>query len=108
MEQCQETYNFRQGEVKVAERRDEFLEGEFTTMANPKDSYCLNDLRNSEAKLIFHLEKPKRIISKWAATFLGAMWKKITVDSAELVKEMVDRMVKGLQKLKKSGTPLPS
>lgn len=92
-----------------------FLESKFTTTANPKDGYCLNVPRDPRAKLvlrflnpIFHPQKPKRIISKWAATFFGAMWKKIIVDSAELVQDMVDRMVKNIRKVKKARTPLLS
>ena len=113
--QWQETYGLRTGAVKVAVRRDELLEGEFSGAANPKDGYSLEDLRDPEARLvvgflnpIFHPEKPKRIISKMAATFLGAMRMKITVDWATLVHEQIGRMVKGLRKVKKAGTPLPT
>ena len=109
------TYGFRAGAVKVAERRDEFLAVEFTKLANPKDGYTIDNLCDPEAQLvigflnpIFHPEKPKRVVSKWAATFLGAMRKRITVDWAELMRDMTDRMVKDLRKVKKAGTPLPS
>lgn len=73
--------------MKVAKQRDEFVKTEFSTPADLKDDYNLNDIQDPEAWLvigflnpIFHLLKPKRIISKWVATFLQAMRKRITVD----------------------------
>lgn len=87
MQEWKATDNFRDGAVKVAERRDKFVEEEFSTLANPKDNYNPNDIRNLEALMIIgflnpiiHPEKPKHIISKWAATFLGATRRKITMD----------------------------
>lgn len=41
-----ETYNFREGEVKTAERVDEFLKGEFVWTADPKDGYVIDNLRS--------------------------------------------------------------
>lgn len=110
-----DTYKFRTGFLKVAERNEDYLECEFIVLADPKDGYSLIDLRDPEARLvigflnpIFHPEKPKRVISKWAATFLGELRKEVTVDRAALMNEQIDRFVKGLWKAKKAGTPLPA
>ncbi|KAL8930887.1 MAG: hypothetical protein Q9211_007204, partial [Gyalolechia sp. 1 TL-2023] len=108
------TYNFRRGEVKVAERSDELMEGEFMRGADPKDGYTITDLKDAEARLvlgflnpIFYPEKPRRIVTKWACTFLEAMRGKITVDWATLMNELVCRLIRNLPKAKKAGTPLP-
>lgn len=115
VEEWRATYDFREGEVTVAERRDELLAGEFVRTANPKEGYSVDDLKDPEARMvigflnpIFHPEKPRRLVSKWAATFLGAFRGKFRVDWAALMNEMVDRKVRDLRKSKKSGTPLPS
>ena len=78
-----------------------------------KEGYSLKDLRDPDARLvigflnpIFHLEKFKPIVSKWASTFLGAMRGKCTVGWAELMTELVQRLVTELQK-GKIGSPLP-
>ena len=77
------TYSFREGEVKVVERNDDFLKEEFLRTADLKDGYVFGDLKDLDAKLviaflnpIFHPEKPKRIVAKLASLFLGAMRRK--------------------------------
>jgi len=113
VKEWKETYGFRRGVVKVVERRDDLLAEEFIRAADPKEGFAVEDLRDPEARLvlgflnpIFHPEKPKRIVAKWAATFLGAMRKSITVDWATLTAELVDRKVKDLRRVKKAGSPL--
>ena len=73
--------------MKVAERNDDFLKGEFLRTANPKDGYVLANLKDPDARLviaflnpIFHPEKPKRVVAKLASLFLGAMRGKHRVD----------------------------
>ena len=107
-------YGFKDGDIKVVERNDAWLEGEFLRGPDPKDGYGLKDLFDPEARMvigflnpIFHPQKPKRVVIKWAGIFLGAMRKKITVDWATLMKVLVDGMVKDIRRGKKSGTPLP-
>ena len=75
---------------------DEWMDGEFMRSPDPKDGYSLRDLKDPEARIvlgflnpIFHLEKPKRIIHKWASIFLSAMRGKCTVGWAELMTEFV-------------------
>jgi hypothetical protein len=106
-------YRFRDGEVKTAERVDEYLKGEFLRTADPKDGYNLNNLTDPDARLvmvflnpIFHPEKLKRVVAKLASLFLGAMRGKIRVDWASLMEEQVDRMVKNLKKVRKTATPV--
>lgn len=108
-----DTYNFRNGDVKVAERNDDVLKGEFLRNANPKEGYVFSDLRRPEARLvigflnpIFHPEKPKRVVAKLASLFLGSMRGDFSVDWASFMEEQVDRMVKNLPKAKKTATPL--
>lgn len=74
-----EVHGFRKGSMKVAESINEFLEGEFWNPGDPKDRYLVKDLKNPEAIMvvgflnpIFHLEKPKRVVSLWASTILGS------------------------------------
>ena len=52
------------------------MEGEFLGSPDPKEGHSLKDLRDPDAHLvigflnpIFHPEKPKRIVIKWASTF---------------------------------------
>jgi hypothetical protein len=107
------TYGFREGDVRIAERNDELLKGEFLRMADPKDGYVLANLKDPDARLvmgflnpIFHPEKPKRVVAKLASLFLGAMRGKHQVDWAALMKEQVDRMVINLPKGRKTATPV--
>ena len=107
------TYGFREGDVKVAERNDDFLKEEFVRDANPKDGYVLGDLRDPDARLvmaflnpIFHPEKPKRVVAKLASLFLGAMRGKHTVDWAVLMQDQVLKMVKNLPKVRKTPSAL--
>ena len=92
----QTTYDFSKGDVKVAERMDEWTAGEFLRSPDPKDDYNLRDLTDPEARIvigflnpIFHPEKPKRLTHKWASVFLRAMRGKCTVGWAELMTELV-------------------
>ena len=108
-----ETYQFREGTVRIAERNDEFLKGEFLRVADPKDGYVLADLKNPDARLvmgflnpIFHPEKPKRVVAKLASLCLGAMRGKHQVNWAALMREQVDRMVTNLSKGRKTATPV--
>lgn len=110
-----QTYNFRKGAVRTLERNDELLVGEFSRSADPKDGFNTSALTDPHARLvidflnpIFHPEKPKRVVAKWACTFLGAMRGKIRVDWGTLMWDLADRLVKNLRKAKKSGTPLPA
>ena len=65
-----DAFQFKKGRVAVAERVEEFLEGEFKYAADPKDGYSVRDLRDPDARLvigflnpIFHPDKPKRVVS---------------------------------------------
>ena len=65
---------------------DKWTDGKFLRSLDPKDGYNLRDLKDPEARIvlgflnpIFHLEKPKRIVHKWASIFLGAMRKKYMI-----------------------------
>ena len=67
----QTIYDFNEGDVKVAERMDEWTAREFLRRPNPKDGYNLRDLTDPEARIvigflnpIFHPEKPKKIVHK--------------------------------------------
>ena len=108
-----ETYNFREGDVKVVERNDDFLKGEFIRTANPKDGYSVADLKDPDARLviaflnpIFHPEKPRRVVAKLASLFIGAMRGKHLVDWAALMADQVDRMVRNLPKTRRTATPV--
>ena len=107
-------YDFTPGDRKVVERNDDWTDGEFLRSRDPKDGYNLRDLRDPEARLvigflnpIFHPEKPKRIVMKWASTVLGAMREKCKVAWNELMAELVQRLVTELRKEKKAGSLLP-
>ena len=72
-------------------------------------------MKDPEARIVigflnpnFHPEKPKRIVSKWASTFLGAMRGKCTVGWAELITKLVQRLIVEVRKGKKTGSPLPN
>ena len=93
--------------MKVAERNDDFLKGEFFQIADLKDGYVFGDLKDPDARLviaflnpIFYPEKPKRVVAKLASLFLGAMKGKHRVDWAALMEDQVDRMVKNLPKVR--------
>jgi hypothetical protein len=106
-------YDFREGEVKMVERIDEYLKGKFLRTADPKDGYVIDSLKDPDARLvmaflnpIFHPQKPKRVVAKMASLFLGAMRGKIKVDWASLMEEQVDRMVRNLAKGLKMTIPV--
>ena len=109
-----ETYEFSRGEMKAADRIEEYLSGEFKTTADPKDGYVLRDLKDPDARRvigflnpILHPEKPKRIIRALAATILGSYRGKVTVDWAHLIDDTIDKLVKNVRSSKtKSGSPL--
>ena len=110
----QTTYDFSEGDVKVVERMDEWTDGEFQRSLDPKDGYSLRDLKDPEARIVIgflnpivHPEKPKRIVHKWASIFFDAMRGKCTVGWAELMTELVQRLVAEVRKGKKTGSPLP-
>ena len=91
--------------MKVAERNDNFLKGEFLRTADPKDGYVLANLKDPDARLviaflnpIFHPEKSKRVVAKLASLFLGVMRGKHRVDWAALIEDQVDWMVKNLSR----------
>ena len=80
MDRCTMERNLQlpEGEVKVAERNDDFLKGKFLRTVDPKDRYVFGDLKDPDARLviaflnpIFHPEKPKRVVAKLASLFLG-------------------------------------
>lgn len=63
--------------MRIMEQVDEYLEGEFRNAAHPKDEYTIWDLRDPEVRRvivflnpIFDLDKPKRVVSLWASTFI--------------------------------------
>lgn len=51
-------YKFREGQVKIAERRDKFLELKLSTVVNPKDGHYLRDNKDLEARLVIGFLKP--------------------------------------------------
>ena len=95
----------------VVERVDEWTTGEFLRSPDPKNGYSLRYLKDPDARIvigflnpIFHPEKPKRILNKWTSTFLGAMRRKCTVGWAELMTELVQRLIAKVRKGKKTGS----
>lgn len=74
-----EVYRFWKRGVKRSERNNHFLEREFRNPAHRKDGYTIRNLWDSELRRvigflnpIFYPEKPNRVVSLWASTFIGS------------------------------------
>lgn len=91
-----------------------FLEGEFWSAADSKDDYLVRDLKDPKIRMvvwffnpIFHPGKSKRLVFLWASTFSGCFRKKLEVDWAYLMTNLVKHLVRTTRNVKsKSGTPL--
>lgn len=109
-----DVYGFWRGGVKAPKQVNEFLEGEFRNLADPKDGYSVRDVNDLEARmvigflnLIFHPEKPKKVVSLWTSTFIGSFRDMIVVDWTHLLANLVKQFVKTAQNTKsKAETPL--
>lgn len=80
---------------------------------DPKDSYLVRGLKDPEIRMVigflnsvFHPDKPKRLVSLWASTFIGSFYEKLVVDWAYLLVDLVKHLVETVQKSKsKAKTP---
>lgn len=78
------------------ERVEEILEDEFQNPADPKVGNNVKDLKEPDLRMVvgffnpnFHPEKPKRLVSRWASTFIGAFRGKTQVDWVQLLADVV-------------------
>lgn len=67
----------------------------------PKDRYSVRDMKDPEVQmvigflnLIFHPERPKKVVSLWASTFIGSFRNMIVLDWAHLLADLVKQLVK--------------
>ena len=91
----------------MANRTDLYIEGKFRNNADPKDGFLVRECRNPrERKLleflipIVHPNKPTRVTRTIGNTIFGALSGDRPVDWGKVFSELVQRLVRGVDKAK--------
>ena len=100
-------YGFvREGEG-MASWTDRFIDGKFSGWVNPKDGYAVVDCKEPRAKRVLeflvpllYLEKPTRVTITVGNTIFGALSGERSVDWGIVVKDLVQRLLSGMEKSK--------
>ena len=105
-----EVYNFRKEGRGMAGRMDKMTDGKFKTSINPKDGHVLGDFGDPRERRvlefvvpILYLKKPSRMILIVGNTIFGALSEVRKANWGQVLHEVVDKLVSGLEK----GKPIP-
>ena len=95
----------------MASRTNRFIDGVFSGRVNPKDDYAVIDCKDPRAKRILEFlvpllypEKPTRVTITVGNTIFGALSGERPVDWGIVVKDLVQRLLSGMEKSK--ATPI--
>ena len=91
----------------MASRTDRFIDGMFAGRVNPKDGYAVADCRDPRVRRVLEFlvpllypEKPTRVTITVGNTIFGALSGERPVDWGVVVKDVVQRLLSGMGKLK--------
>ena len=95
----------------MASRTDKFIDGKFSGRVNPKDGYVVVDCKEPRATKVLEFlipllypENPTRVTIMVGNTIFGALSGERPVDKGIVVKDLVQRLVFGMEKSK--ATPI--
>ena len=104
-------YGFAKKGEGMASRTDRFIDGKFSGRVNPKDGYAVVDCKESRARKVLEFlvpllypEKPTRVTITVGNTIFGALSRERLVDWGIVVKDLVQRLLFGINKSK--ATPI--
>ena len=104
-------YSFECGGEGMASRTDRFIDGMFSGKVNPKDGYAVADCRDPRVRRLLEFlvpllypEKPTRVTITVGNTIFGALSGERPVDWGVVVKDVVQRLLFGMEKSK--ATPI--
>ena len=104
-------YGFGRGGEGMASWTDRFIDGMFSGRVNPKDDYAVVDCKEPRAKKVLEFlvpllypEKPTRVTITVGNTIFGALSGERSVDWRIVVKDLVQRLLSGMEKSK--ATPI--
>ena len=93
----------------MANQTNKYVEGKFLHEVDPKDGYPVRECRDAwECRLleflvpIVHPDKPTRVTCTLGNTIFGAISGERSVDSAVIFMELVNRLVGGVGKTKRT------
>ena len=95
----------------MASRTDRYIDGMFSGRVNPKDGYAVADCKDPRVKRVLEFlvpllysEKPTRVTITVGNTIFGALSGERPVDWGVVIKDLVQRLLSGMGKLK--ATPI--
>ena len=104
-------YSFGRGGEGMASRTNLFINGMFSGRVNPKDGYAVADCKDPRVKRVLEFlvpllypEKPTRVTITIGNTIFGALSGERLVDWGIVVKDLVQRLLSGMEKSK--ATPI--
>ena len=104
-------YGFARGGEGMSSWTDQFIDGRFSGRVNPKDGYAVVDCKEPRTRRVLEFlvpllysEKPTRVIITVGNTIFGALSGERPVDWGIVVKDLVQRLVSGMEKSK--ATPI--
>ena len=104
-------YGFGRGGEGMASRTDRFIDGMFSGHVNPKDGYVVVDCKDPRVKRVLEFlvpllypEKPTGVTITVGNTIFGALSRERPVDWGIVVKDLVQRLLSGMEKSK--ATPI--
>ena len=100
-------YGFAREGEGMASRTDRFIDGMFSGRVNPKDGYAVVDCKDPRAKRVLEFlvpllypKKPTRVTITVGNTIFGALSGERLVDWGIVVKDLVQRLLSGMEKSK--------
>ena len=111
VKEWRKVYGFGRGGEGMASRTDQFIDGMFSGRVNPKDGYAVADCKDPRVKRVLEFlvpllysEKPTRVTITVGNTIFGALSGERPVDWGIVVKDLVQRLLSGMEKSK--ATPI--
>ena len=111
VKEWRKVYGFERGGEGMASRTDRFIDGMFSGRVNPKDGYAVADCRDPRVRRVLEFlvpllypEKPTRVTIMVGNTIFGAISRERPVDWGIVVKDVVQRLLSGMEKSK--ATPI--
>ena len=96
-----EVYKFSSGEAGLANRMDNYIEGQFMHQVDPKDRYTVEDCRNARQRRVLeflvpivHPDKPIWVTITIGNTIFGALNRGREVDWRVVFRDLAQRLAK--------------
>ena len=111
VKEWRKVYGFARRGEGMASQIDRFIDGMFSGRVNPKDGYAVVDCKEPRARRVLEFlvpllypEKPMRVTITVGNTIFGALFGERPVDWGIVVKDLIQRLVSGMEKSK--ATPI--